>query len=246
MRPIVILVFVLTLGSCAGHKGPSDTALQNQQLLLPKQGSAPPEHYLLNIGDEIEVKFYYHTELNERTIIRPDGKISLLLVDAVKADGLTPEQLDEELTSLYSRKLERVDLTVIVRGYASQNAFVDGEINRPQPIPLRGNVTLVQAIIAAGGPKETAQMERVLLIRPLNEEKIKVFEIDLQSPEMWAKNNVLLKPLDIIYVPKTSIAKVNIFVQQYLSNVVPDWVRIGFGYSLGGVGAERRVIVESD
>jgi protein involved in polysaccharide export with SLBB domain len=245
MHRIGILAFALTLVSCAGHREGSGIAPQNQQLLLPKWGSSPPEHYLLNIGDEIEVKFYYHPELNERTVIRPDGKISLLLVDAVKAAALTPEQLDEELTSLYSGQLERVDLTVIVRGYASQDVFVDGEINRPQPIPLKGSMTLVQAIIAAGGPKETAQMGKVLLIRPLDAEEFKVFEIDLQTPEMWAQNNILLKPLDIIYVPKTSIAKANIFVEQYLSNMVPDWIRISFPfpYSLGG---ERSVTVTTE
>jgi hypothetical protein len=88
-------------------------------------------------------------------------------------------------------------------------------------------------------------MGKVLLIRPLDEEEFKVFEINLQSPEMWARNNVLLKPLDIIYVPKTSIAKANIFVQQYLSNMMPDWIRVSFPfpYSLGG---ERRVTVTSD
>jgi protein involved in polysaccharide export with SLBB domain len=231
-----------------GHKESSKIVLENQRLLLREGEPTPPKPYLLGIGDEIEVKFYYHPELNERTIIRPDGKISLLLVDAVKAAGLTPEQLDGELTSLYSRKLERVDLTVIVREYTSQNAFIDGEINRPQPIPLEGNITLIQAIISAGGPKETAHMGKVLLIRPLDVEEFKVFEIDLQSPETWARNNILLKPLDIIYVPKTSIAKANIFVEQYISNLMPDWIRISFPfpYILGGQETERKVTVISE
>jgi len=229
--------------------GPFYTDSLAPQVSLPDQvtGSDFVEPYTLSVGDEIEVKFYFHPELNDKITIRPDGRISLILVDEVEAFGLTPEQLDRKLTHLYSQKLDRVDLAVIVRGYSSQNVFIDGEIKTPQSLPIRGKMTVLQAIIASG-IKETADMRSILLIRPVSREEVKVYQLDLATPSNWSETNALVKPLDIIYVPKTFIASTNLFVKQYLSNMVPDFIRVSFPltYNLGSYSNSTRTVVISE
>lgn len=244
-RNIAVFFLLLLTLSCSGRLYSTGSVSPEGPLPDLAVESDAVRPYSLCVGDEIEVKFYYHPELNDSTTIRPDGRISLVLVDEVVAEGLTPEQLDEKLTCLYDEKLDRVELTVIVRGYSSQQVFIDGEIKNPQPISLRSKMTVMQAIIAAGGIKDTADMQSVLLIRPLSKKKVTVFRIDIATPDKWAENNPFLKPLDIIYIPKTFIARANLFVQQYLSNMVPDFIRISFPltYNLGSVDSNDRTVV---
>ncbi|MDY6970919.1 MAG: polysaccharide biosynthesis/export family protein [Thermodesulfobacteriota bacterium] len=246
-RHIAGLFLSLLIMSCS--MGPFYTDAPPPQVSMPDQIPAPDFSvpYTLGAGDEIEIKFYFHPELNEKTTIRPDGRISLVLVDEVKASGLTPEKLDIKLTRLYGQKLDRVDLTVIVRGYSSQNVFIDGEIKTPQSLPLRGEMTVLQAIISSG-IKETADMRSVLLMRAVSREEVKVFQLDLATPSKWSETNVFVKPLDIIYVPRSYIASTNLFVKQYLSNMVPDFIRLTFPltYNLGGNSNSTRTVVISE
>ena len=59
--------------------------------------------YVIQAGDELDIKFFYNPELNESVVVRPDGKISLQLIDEIQASGLQPSELDQKLTDLYSR-----------------------------------------------------------------------------------------------------------------------------------------------
>ena len=111
-----------------------------------------------------------------------------------------------------------------------------------------GRLTSLEAIVAAGGTKKTADPESVLLIRSESQEGkpvITVRRLNLTATEKGLQDNAYLKPNDILYVPKTRIAKVNLFVEQYLSNMVPDWIRVSvpFFYSLGGKSTETKIIV---
>ena len=98
LKRIILYLAVPCLLGCSRHS-------------LVVEVAEPPtvDRYLLSPGDEIEVKFYYNPELSDRVTIRPDGRISLLLVDSVVAEGRTPEELDDILTDLYLQKLDRVD-----------------------------------------------------------------------------------------------------------------------------------------
>jgi len=72
------------------------------------------------VGDQLEIKFFYDTELNEQVIVRPDGRISLQLVHEVMAAGLTPADLTKLLTAKYAAELKKPELTVIVRSFGAR------------------------------------------------------------------------------------------------------------------------------
>jgi len=84
------------------------------------------------------VKFFYQTNLNETVTVRPDGLINMQLVKSVGAAGLTPEELTDRLKKEYRAHLKEPEIIVMVRTFAAQRVFVDGDVARPGTIPLTG------------------------------------------------------------------------------------------------------------
>jgi len=190
--------------------------------------------YTLQAGDLIDIKFYYNPELNEQAKVRPDGKISLQLIDEVSVAGLTPAQLDNTLTERYRTKLSKTDISVIVKEFAGQKVYVGGEVNAPGVVPIMSNQTSLQTILVAGGVKNTAEMRSVIIIRYQGSNRPLFFVIDLQqnlTPSSPA-NDIILRPYDIVFVPKSTIAKVNQFVEQYIDKLIPISRSMGLSYNL--------------
>jgi len=188
------------------------------------------EEYVIAPGDVLDVKFIYNPEFNELALpVRPDGRISLQLAPDVKAAGLTPTQLRELLSNSYGSELKRPDAAVIVRSFGSKKVFVDGEVAGPRFVDLIMPTTVMRAITQAGGLRETARLSSVIVIRPDFEGKPVGTMIDLRKVIDGTDftQDVHLMPYDIVYVPKSNIARVNLFVQQYITNMVPglsSWV----------------------
>jgi len=197
--------------------------------------------YKLQVEDEIEIKFHLVPELNDLVKVRPDGKISLQIIDEVDVLGLAPSELDRLLTRKYSETLRDPDLTVIVRQFAGQRVFVGGEVNAQGMIAIHGRLTVTQAIMQAGGFKDSAELENVVLLRNQGEQDpyfaILNLEENLNDPMGgMASNGVMLQPYDVVYVPKSTIATVNQFVDQYINKIVPQSFQWGFQWltNVGG------------
>ena len=192
-----------------------------------------PQDYIIQPGDQLDVKFFYNPEINETTTVRPDGKISLQLVDEIQAAGLKPSQLDNVLTQKYSHELKKPMITVIVKSFEGQRIYVGGEVNEQGLFTIAGNMTPLQAVFNAGGFKETANPESTIIIRKGPGNKPVPIAMNLDDA-MHGKNgsaSFLLQPDDIVYVPKSAIAKANKFVNQYIENLLLfRGVSLGFTY----------------
>jgi protein involved in polysaccharide export with SLBB domain len=201
-----------------------------------KTPSPPPEaRMVLGPGDEIELKFPYWQELNDTQIIRPDGFITLQLIDAVQAKGLTPEELDEKLTTLYASKIKDPTISVVVRSLVNQRIYVGGEVNTPGLLTLQGEVDALQAVLNAGGFKETAQTGHVIVIRKDDKSRAVPHKVKLSMTHGAAdpKEPFLLRPNDVVYVPKTVIANLDKFVNQYITQLfLFRGIGLGFNYNL--------------
>jgi protein involved in polysaccharide export with SLBB domain len=196
----------------------------------------PIADYRLRPGDKVQIKFFYHSSLDETLMIGPDGKISLQLIDEVLAAGLTTSQLDEVLTKEYARYLENYAISVIIREFSGLKAYVGGEVVSPRYISLAGNTTVLQSIFAASGFKETAKPENVIVVRKGPDNRPVAMAVDLASVMSGEQieNDIYLMPSDIVYVPKTAIAKAGKFVDQYFRNVLMvDSIIRGAGFALG-------------
>lgn len=220
------LAFLLLVAACV-----STTAEYHEKLASP----LPEPTVILRPGDEIELKFPYWKELNDTQVIRPDGFITLQLIDSVQTRGLTPEELDDKLTGLYESKIKDPVISVIVRSLVNQRIYVGGEVNTPGLLTLQGEVNVLQAVINAGGFKETSRINPVIVIRKNKEGKAVPYKINLSKTlfEAAAKKPFLLQPNDVVYVPKTTIANLNKFVDQYIAKLfLFRGIGVGFNYDL--------------
>ncbi|MBI1318121.1 MAG: hypothetical protein GC168_04105 [Candidatus Hydrogenedens sp.] len=217
---------LIRLGACLSAVALFALLLPGCQTYSPETSPNFPEAkeqpLLLQPGDELQILYTYWKDLNIAQTIRPDGKIALAMVGEVDAAGKTPEQLREDLLVAYADKIRDPDITVVVEGLGSQRVFVAGEVNAPQMLPIVGRLTLLEAIMMAGGyNKNTAKLNQVLLVRS-QDGKQYARTYDLTDALKNSESDVvLLQPYDVVYVPRTAIDKVNQFVDQYVNNIIP-------------------------
>jgi protein involved in polysaccharide export with SLBB domain len=192
-----------------------------------------PVKVTLGPGDEVEVKFAYAEQFNELQKIRPDGRISLQFVGEVMAAGKTPAELRSELQTLFSSHLKHPELTVIIRSFNEQKVYVGGQVLEPGIIPLDNQLSVLEAIMSAGGfDLEKAKTKNVVVIRHQDGTR-KGYAINLKNSLKGNQaDTFLLQPRDIVYVPRTTITKLNQFMEQYSNKMVPD-IGLTFSRTLG-------------
>lgn len=208
-----LLVLLLAAAGCATTKCPrADTVCEPQA-----------NDVQLRPGDVVKVKFAYWPELDEQQTVRPDGKIALQLVGEVNAGGMTPNILREQLVGLYAPKLNSPVISVILESAASHRVYVGGEVHTPGLVVLNGRLTVLAAIMQAGGfIKESARLKEVLVIRQ-RDGKQHVTRVDIKQALKHPETNaVYLEPQDVVYVPRTAIDKVDQWVDQYINKIVPN------------------------
>ncbi len=227
--PSVVLLLAVAAAACGPKHNPkpTDATVQAQPAgLYPTLADNPRptgDPYVIQVNDELAIKFYNNPELNEDVKVRPDGKISLQLVDDVQAAGLSPVQLDAELTKRYTGELADPNVSVIVRTAGGDHVYVNGEVGKQGVVPLVGGMTLYQSIQTAGGFLDTAQRSQVILIRKGPDGKPFGRAVDVrliqagESPE----SDIPLRPLDMVFVPRSKIANVDLFVKQYIRDALP-------------------------
>lgn len=238
MKKLTIYPAIVILFLCCVLAGCSSTGSTLQPTTATLASQAQPEEFLIQPGDQLDIKFFYNQELNETVTVRSDGKISLQLVDEIMAGELRPMELDLVLTEKYSAELRKPAITVIVRASEGRRVYIGGEVNQQGLIPLVGNMTPLQAVLNAGGFKETANPEMALLIRKGHDNSPVPYTVNLRDELEGDSTNpvFLLQSNDIIYVPKTAIAKANKFVNQYIENLLLfKGVSLGFTYEINDV-----------
>lgn len=179
--------------------------------------------YRLQPGDALDVKFFYNQELNESVLVRPDGRISLQLVHDVQAASLSPNELVAVLEKKYSTHLKEPEISVIVRSMEANKVFVDGQVYRAGEVPMLGNMSILQSIASAGGMKNSARGKEVLLIRRNGLKRPFVYLVNLDAALNGSdiSQDVMLRPSDIVYVPKSAIANINTWVDMYIRQNIP-------------------------
>lgn len=204
-------------------------------LVLPVLCTAQePVPYRVQINDVLEFLFFKNIELNQTRIVGPDGMVALQLIGSVQVVGRTVEDITSEVTKRYAKELVNPQVTVAVKEFSGLKVYVGGEVNEPGIQIYRGGLTALQAVVAAGGFLKTAKTENVLLIRQGPNGRPIGTIVDLKSV---LKNNqfrrdVGLVPTDIVFVPRSNIANVNLFIEQYFRNMWPIPVGIGWSVNL--------------
>jgi polysaccharide export outer membrane protein len=184
-------------------------------------------------GDEVEITVFSAPELSRTAQIGPDGRVALPLVGAVRAADLTAEELHDMLVAAYATHLRMPELTVTPRSYASRQVFVGGEVARPGIYEMPANIDAFQAVALAGGFLASAHRRDVLVLsRASGETTVTQVDLSMRALRDGLPQAAPLQRYDVVYVPRSRIAQVNLFMQQYVRDALP--VQFSFYYDLNG------------
>ncbi|MFQ5648509.1 MAG: polysaccharide biosynthesis/export family protein [bacterium] len=221
----------LAIWACSSHPGvqtagPARMTGKGPLFASTRTSSVLPE-YRLGFGDVVEVKFFRNPQFNETLVVRPDGRVSLAKVGEMRVAGMTPAQLDSVITHTYAEFVIEPEVTVIVREFGGYQVYVLGEVTSPGGYAVQRNMTVLQALATAGGPKLSARLGSVMVLRRGQSDKVEALKVDVRQPlkakqesEIYG-NDVYLQPHDIVYVPKTFVASVSDFMRQVYSGFLP-------------------------
>jgi protein involved in polysaccharide export with SLBB domain len=184
---------------------------------------SPPE-FLIGTGDDLSVVMPYNPELNFEGSVGPDGRFTIPVVGTVIAGGKTVEQVEDNINkALVAKHISMFpDSSVSIRHYSEQ-VYVGGEVKNPGAVTLQGPMDPLQAVSVAGGLLDTARSKEIVIIRhgPDGRPMMRTVNIDHFIHTGDPNEDVALQSLDIIFVPKSSIAEVDLWVDQFINKPLP-------------------------
>jgi polysaccharide export outer membrane protein len=165
-------------------------------------GLALPTGYVIGASDVLSVVFWRDKDMSADVTVRPDGNISLPLLNDVPAAGLTPDQLRAKLVEAASKYIEDPNATVLVKEIHSRNVFITGNVAKPATYPLNSDMTVLQLIALAGGLQEYADAKNIVVIRTENgRPQYHKFNYKDVVKQKNVAQNIVLKPGDTVVVP---------------------------------------------
>jgi polysaccharide export outer membrane protein len=190
-----LLILSLLTGGCSTNLPPA-----------PVTADTPDKIYRIGPTDTVNVVVWRNPDLSTQVAVRPDGRISLPLVEDVVAAGRNPADLAREVEKALSKFIREPVVTVIVnnfQGLASEQIRIVGEAARPQAVPFRQNTTLLDVMIQAGGLTDFADGNGAVLVR--GSEGGKQYSIRLKDliKRGDISANIDMKPGDVIIVPQS-------------------------------------------
>ena len=209
-KPHVFIIILLFFPGLTGLSAQQPKAPNDRQMNRGEGGENPParveagaEHgtYVIGAEDVLDVSVWQEKDISRTVPVRPDGRISIPLVNDIQAEGLTPMQLADSITEKLKKFLTKPQVTVTVVAVNSQLIFVVGEVNRPGPMSLLPKMTALQAVSTAGGVSQFADQKHAYVMR---HEGGKDLTLPLNYRDLLRGDlhgNVVLKAGDTIVVP---------------------------------------------
>jgi polysaccharide export outer membrane protein len=200
---LALLVFA-AMGMWAQDDGTGQNVAKPARTAAPEvRGAAPggPAEYVIGADDTLHISVWKEPDLTATLPVRPDGKISLPLLNDVPAAGLTPMQLAASITEKLKKYIADPRVTVVVTAMNSQRIFVTGEVTHSGAIPLLPNMTVLQALSSAGFT-QFANVKGIYLLRTENGRQVKLpFNYKEVVKGNHPEQNIMLKPGDTVVVP---------------------------------------------
>ena len=165
-------------------------------------GITPPPGYVIGADDVLAILFWKDKDLTTEVAVRPDGKITLPLLNDIEAAGLTPDQLRAVLTTAAARYVEDPNVTVVVKAINSRRVYITGQVSKPGQYPLTAPTSVMQLIAMAGGLTEFADTKKIIIMRTENGKPVAyAFNYKEVLSRKNLKQNIELKPGDTVVVP---------------------------------------------
>jgi len=167
-----------------------------------KADAAVPADYTIGPEDVLSVVFWREPDMSAEVVVRPDGRISLPLLNDVHAVGMTPSQLRDVLTEQSRKFIKEPSVSIVVKAIHSRKVFITGNVERPGPYGIGSPMTVLQLIAMAGGLREYADSKHIVITRTENgKSRTLPFNYNDISKGKNLQQNIELKPGDTVIVP---------------------------------------------
>jgi polysaccharide export outer membrane protein len=165
-------------------------------------GLAVPTDYTIGPDDVLGIVFWRDADMTGDVVVRPDGMITLPLLNDIKAAGLRPDELRLKIVEAAAKLIEDPNVSVVIRQINSRNVFITGQVARPGPYPVSGEMRVLQLIAVAGGLLEFADQKNITITRVENG-KTEYFKFNYKDVARGKNTdqNRVLKPGDTVVVP---------------------------------------------
>lgn len=204
---IVFLTGGLSLAASAAKAGtskqpPATQNNSNSPTNAQRTNATTDPSYIIGPGDLLDINVWKEPDVSRNVPVRPDGRISLPLIDDVQAAGHTPLQLSESITQKLTKYLKNPQVTVIVTQINSKRIFVVGEVNRVGAMQLIPDMTVLQALASAGGFTPFANTKKIHVMRTIHGKQFELpFDYRAVLKGEKTNENIKLEPGDMIVVP---------------------------------------------
>lgn len=186
------------------------------------------ERYVLHSGDVLDIQYRYTPEFNQTVTVQPDGFISLEIGGDVKVAGRNLEQVRNVILAKAQTRLASPELNVVLKEFQKPYVVVAGEVNQPGKLEMREQLTALQAVLLAGGFKESAKSSQILVFRKLNADMAEVKSLNFNTLKRTSdlENDLSLQPGDMILVPRNRISKIERYVRiASMAAFLNPWLR---------------------
>lgn len=215
---------------CAGRRSQQPTASFEPARFQAWNESAPA--YRLYPGDTVEVTVHTANELSGPRDVGPDGRVNLPLAGAIMVSGKTAPEAARLMAGRYASVLRDPIVEVRPQSFGSQRILVGGEVNDPGLYEMpSARIGVLEALLLAGGPTSRARRRRIAVLRRAEDGGVMLREVDIASALEGGRADMIpLQRHDIVFAPRSGIAEVNDFVEQYVRNILP--IDAAFSYAL--------------
>jgi polysaccharide biosynthesis/export protein len=202
MRSILLTVFIV-IGALVSGCSTKDLRVQEFRVAAdtPDPAKPPEEFYQIGAGDALNINVWKEPTLSGTVKVRPDGYVTLPLINEVQVSGQTTGQLRKTLEDKYKEYTTDPFVTIRVEGIASSEVFLLGQVGKPGAFPLSGNETLLQLLTRSGGLGVFADRSNIRVVRR-DGSKVTEYVVDYDAIIKGdLKQDLLLRPGDRIIVP---------------------------------------------
>jgi len=194
--------------------------------------------YTLYPGDQIDIVVASAPELSRTLTVGPDGRVVMPMTQPVMAAGRTFKHIEQELSAQLGQQLRDPRIAISPRAYAPQQIFVGGEVGQQGTYTLSGPVGALEAIIMAGGMRPTAKTSQVAVLRRAPNGGMMMRAVNIKNGMRNIRennDNMQLRRGDIVFVPRSGIAEVGVWMQNF-RNTLPVDFNLSYQFGNGNQG----------
>ena len=224
----------LALSACS-VSAPLKSSFQN--VAYADWSNSEPD-YRLYPGDTLEIATPSAPELSRTVVVQPDGRVVLPLVMPVMVADRSISEAQSAISAAYSTVLRHPVVEVSVKTATPLKIFVGGEVDKPAAYDMPGDINALQAVVMAGGAKPGGTLSKVIIIRrgADGSPMMRVVDLSRSIHNPTQADAVPVRRFDVIFVPRSGISQIGLFVQQYLRDTLP----LSFSYAINGTYATTK------